>query len=396
MNIPFIDTQNTQHIQNVTHNLINLITRDNINGIFNEINSTHATITQKYYFTNLLYTFFQESSLPLQLDLLLSVIKAIHFNSIHVEFDVALIFLQKVIKNPLYENILIQAIQQVIDNYYESFQYITNLIIFLHSTREFNFNKTGIYSHCTLLETICLTLNKRNLEEMDNKEEIKHICFLLEFLLTNTTLHVNIINTYAFFSKFSHKALSHHFNNFKKFLYQFFTNNNQSLDKWRKSTLFFYEMSKVINKNEDLLTFIKSYYDQDSSIFHYTDMYDQNLLSYPIDRSQLEILWNSSIIPECVKYEYKHNYFKYVKNSILISVNRAFYSDFINNSSKCTFNKIELVHFFPIKITQQKNDYKDIIEQQRKLFIEKIKTIFPTELARMIYHKVIFSNELTQ
>lgn len=389
--MPLIDTQNIQ-------NLINSITHDNINGIFNEINSTHATITQKYYFTNLLYTFFQESSLPLRLDLLSCVIKAIYFNSIHVEFDVALIFLQKITTIQMYENILVQAIQQIIDNNYENFQYITNVIVFLHSNssiKEFNFNQTGVYSKCTLLETICLSLNKRNLTEID-KEEINHICFLLEFLLTKTNLHVNVINIYAFFSKFSLQGLFHYFNNFKKFLYQFFINNNQCLDKWRKSTLFFDELKAVINKNGDLLSFIKSYYDQDSSIFHYTDMYDQNLLSYPITRSQLEILWNSSIIPECVRYEYKYNYFRYVRQSRLISINRAFYSDFINNSNNCTWDKITLVHFFPVQIPQQKNDYKDIVDQQRNLFINKTNTIFPKELARMIYHKVIFSNELTQ
>ena len=399
MSIPFIDTQNTLPIQNVTQNLINSITHDNINDIFNEINSTHATITQKNYFTNLLYTFFQESSLPLQLNLLSCVITAIPFNSIHVEFDVALLLLQKIINNPVFENILVQAIQQVNDNNYESFQYfqyITNLFVFLHSTREFNFSKTGIYSQCTLLESICLTLNKNNLEQLDNKEEIQHISFLLEFLLTNTTLHVNVINIYAFFSKMSQQGLSHHFINFKKFLHEFFMNNNQCLDKWRKSTLFFHELTAVINKNGDLFAFIKNYHDQDSSIFHYTDMYDQNLLSYPLSRSQLEILWNSSIIPECVKYEYKYNYFSYVRNCRLISVNRAFYSDFINNSNKCTWDKIELVHFFPIQMPQQKNDYNDIVDQQRKKFIEKTNTIFPMELARIIYHKVIFSIELTQ
>ena len=184
MSIPFIDTQNTLPIQNVTQNLINSITHDNINDIFNEINSTHATITQKNYFTNLLYTFFQDSSLPMQLDLLSCVITAIPFNSIHVEFDVALLLLQKIINNPVFENILVQAIQQVNDNNYESFQYfqyITNLFVFLHSTREFNFSKTGIYSQCTLLESICLTLNKNNLEQLDNKEEIQHISFLLKF-----------------------------------------------------------------------------------------------------------------------------------------------------------------------------------------------------------------------
>ena len=394
MSIPFIDTQNIK-------NIINSITHDNINGILNEINNTHATITQKYYFTKLLYTFFQESSLPLQLDLLSCVITAIPFNNVHVEFDVALIFLQKIINNPMYENVLVQAIQQLIDNNYEYlqyFQYITNLIAFLHSncfSRDFNFNQTGVYSKCTLLETICLTLNKINLTEID-KEEIKHICFLLEFLLTKTTLHVNVINIYAFFSKFSSQELSHYFKNFKKFLYQFFKDNNQCLYKCRKSTLFFDELTTVINKNGDMLSFIKSYHDQESSIFHYTDTYDQNVLSYPITRSQLEILWNSSIIPECVKYEYKFNYFRYIKNSRLISVNRAFYSDFINNSNNCTWDKIELVHFFPIQIPQQKNDYNNIIEQQRKMFIEKTNTIFPMELARMIYHKVIFSNELTQ
>ena len=132
MSIPFIDTQNTLPIQNVTQNLINSITHDNINDIFNEINSTHATITQKNYFTNLLYTFFQDSSLPMQLDLLSCVITAIPFNSIHVEFDVALLLLQKIINNPVFENILVQAIQQVNDNNYESFQYFQYIIDYLN------------------------------------------------------------------------------------------------------------------------------------------------------------------------------------------------------------------------------------------------------------------------